>query len=161
MHAQTKNLTHIYIYIVYINFDLTIKVWSNLPRTAYSLTLSAYWNSNIIPIFKKGDATSSKNYRPIALTVIACKVMEAIVRDCLLEHLKLHSLLSPEQHGFVTNHSTGAQLLECINDWSSAVEDGDCIDVCYIDFSKAFDSVSIPKLLQKLDAYGISGHCLV
>ncbi len=39
------------------------------------------------------------------------------------------------------------------------MEDGDCIDACYIDFSKAFDSVSIPKLLQKLAAYGISGYC--
>jgi hypothetical protein len=32
--------------------------------------------------------------------------------------------------------------------------------VCYIDFSRAFDSVSLPKLIQKLVAYGISGNCI-
>jgi hypothetical protein len=32
--------------------------------------------------------------------------------------------------------------------------------VAYIDFAKAFDSVSIPKLMYKLSFYGISGNVL-
>ena len=33
-------------------------------------------------------------------------------------------------------------------------------DVVYFDFKKAFDSVSRPKLLVKLKAYGITGNLL-
>jgi ribonuclease P/MRP protein subunit RPP40 len=86
--------------------------------------------------------------------------MESIVRDSLMVHFDRNNLLNPDQHGFLTKHSTGSQLLECLNDWSEALELGNCVDVCYIDFSRAFDSVSLPKLLQKLAAYGISGDCI-
>ena len=60
----------------------------------------------------------------------------------------------------MTSHSTGSQLLECVNDWTDAAERGSCTDVCYIDFSHAYDSVSLPKLVQKLVAYGISDNCI-
>jgi ribonuclease P/MRP protein subunit RPP40 len=86
--------------------------------------------------------------------------MESIVRDALSAHLNNNNLITSAQHGFLANHSTGAQLLECLNDWSIAVEEGECVDVCYIDFARAFDSVSLPKLIQKLSSYGISGLCL-
>ena len=102
----------------------------------------------------------ASNYRPISLTSIACKIMESVVRDALLTHLNTHKLISVDQHGFLAKHSTGSQLLECLNDWTAAIEQYRCVDVCYIDFSRAFDSVSLPKLIQKLVAYGISGNCI-
>ena len=38
---------------------------------------------------------------------------------------------------------------------------GKSVHVCYIDFAKAFDSVSHSKLLYKLSRYGISGKLLL
>jgi hypothetical protein len=100
-------------------------------------TLPSCWKlSNISPIFKKGDPTLFSNYRPVVLTNIACKVMESIIYDSIMNHLHINSLLSPHQQGFLRNHSTGPQLLECINDWSNAIEHGNCIDVCYINLLK-------------------------
>ena len=43
-------------------------------------------------------------------------------------------------------HSSGSQLLECIDDFTDAIEHGDCIDICLIYFRGAFDLVSVPKL---------------
>ena len=86
--------------------------------------------------------------------------MESIIRDSILEHLSTNNLITPCQHGFLKKHSTGSQLLECINDFTDAIERGNCVDVCFIDFRRAFDTVSLPKLLHKLSAYGISGTCL-
>ena len=67
---------------------------------------------------------------------------------------------SKQQHGFLKQHSTGTQLLEYLNDWSDAYENEECVDVCYIDFAKAFDSLSIPKFIYKLKTFGITGSRL-
>ena len=34
---------------------------------------------NITPTFKKGDRDLAKNYRPVSLTSVSCKVLEHIV----------------------------------------------------------------------------------
>ena len=64
------------------------------------------------------------------------------------------------QHGFRSNRSCVTQLLEVLNDFSKMVENGDCIDVIYLDFSKAFDTVPHQRLLSKLKAYGIQNNML-
>ena len=84
--------------------------------------------------------------------------MESILRDEIITFLIRHDLINKSQHGFLAKHSTGTQLLECLNDWTRAAELGMLTDVCYIDFSKAFDSVSIPKLLYKMSCYGLKGQ---
>ena len=90
-----------------------------------SFTLSSIpdiWRIAIItPIFKKGLASDVSNYRPISLTCIVCKVMESIVRDQMLTYLLTNDLITSQQHGFLKRHSTSSQLLECIDDWSLAV----------------------------------------
>ena len=58
----------------------------------------------------------------------------------------------------MSRRSTSTQLLESMNDWSTAVDSGQCIDVCYIDFKSAFDTVSHIKLLNKLSSYGLSDN---
>ena len=51
-------------------------------------------------------------------------------------------------------------MLEAINDWSLAVNDGNLVGVAYIDFARAFDTVCHSKLLCKLQSYGIAGQLL-
>ena len=86
--------------------------------------------------------------------------METIINSHVLEHLNRHTLLSPNQYGFRKNMSCALQLLKCKNDWTNLLDAGKAVDVVYIDFCKAFDSVSHQKLMFKLEKYGITGKCL-
>ena len=62
--------------------------------------------ANVSPIFKKGRRKVAANYRPVFLTSISCKIMEATVRETILTHLKRNSMLSTRQFGFLgVNHS--------------------------------------------------------
>jgi hypothetical protein len=74
--------------------------------------------------------------------------------------LESEKLISPHQHGFRSKRSTLTNTLTCLNTWFSAVNSGNVVHSIFLDFSKAFDTVSHPKLIHKLKAYGISGKLL-
>ncbi|MCP4650461.1 MAG: hypothetical protein GY853_10330, partial [PVC group bacterium] len=74
--------------------------------------------------------------------------------------LNLHDVFTSSQHGFRKFRSTITQLLESTNDWSLAIKDKKFVDIIYLDFAKAFDTVSHVKLIQKLGSYGLSGRLL-
>jgi len=84
--------------------------------------------------------------------------MEGIIRDQLVNHLQKNRLINNSQHGFMKNKSCTTNLLEFLEEVTSAVDKGDPVDVVYLDFSKAFDKVPKERLLKKLLAHGISGR---
>ena len=114
--------------------------------------------ANVTPIFKKGNRCDPANYRPVSLTSQVCKVLEAIVKERVFEHLIKHKLLSEEQHGFREGRSCLSNLLTTLEDWTDILDKRDCVDVAYLDFRKAFDLVSHDHLLLKLNKYGINGQ---
>jgi Reverse transcriptase (RNA-dependent DNA polymerase)/Endonuclease-reverse transcriptase len=114
----------------------------------------------VTPIFKKGKSVDVANYRPISLTSLCCKIMESVIKDDILAYLHSKNLISRHQHGFLSRRSTGTQLIDCFNDWTLNIENKQSLDVIYIDFAKAFDSVVHRKLLCKLVSYGIHGNLL-
>jgi len=119
------------------------------------------WSTaTVSPIYKKNDASEPLNYRPISLTCVSCKVMETIIRDELMQYFDEHGLIANAQHGFRAKNSVCTQLLECQNYWFKNLCRGFALDVVYIDFAKAFDTVCHSKLLHKLAALGVSGKLL-
>ena len=79
--------------------------------------------------------------------------MESIIKDNVLAHLVDNNLLDKNQHGFLPCHSTTSQLLECHYDWSYVNDVRYPVNVVYIDFSKAFDTMSQCKLVSKLKSF--------
>jgi hypothetical protein len=121
---------------------------------------SGWKKAFVTPIYKKGLVSRPDNYRPISQTSIFCKLMERIISRDLSDHLMQQGLLTKNQHGFIKGRSTLTNLLESVSDWSIARDNKRSATVIYIDFKRAFDMVSHPKLLLKLRAYGVTGDLL-
>jgi len=65
-------------------------------------------------------------------------------------HLEEQNFYVDCQHGFMKGRSTLTNLLVTLECWTSILEDGSGLDVIYLDYKKAFDTVPHQKLLQKL-----------
>ena len=124
-------------------------------------TVPPEWKrANITPIYKKGSKGSSGNYRPVSLTCVLCKVMESLLRDAVVEHLAKHHLIRDTQHGFMRGKSCLTNLLEYLEVLTKLMDTGRSVDIVYLDFAKAFDKVTIRRLLAKCSGLGIQGNLL-
>ena len=61
-----------------------------------------------------------------------------------------NGFLSDNQHGFVCGRSCTTQILTVVNKLTEILDRGDTIDMIYLDFAKAFDTVPHQRLLLKL-----------
>jgi hypothetical protein len=120
--------------------------------------LPVQWKTaSVVPIYKKGDRTEALNYRPVSLTSSPCKIMESLLVDKLRPLLDGLDITLPTQHGFMKGRSCFTNLLSVYHKWISELDDGNSIDVVYLDFEKCFDKISHSKLIYKLDRIGLPG----
>ncbi|KAI8516342.1 hypothetical protein Bbelb_049230 [Branchiostoma belcheri] len=132
----------------------------------YSLSTGTFpteWKqSNVTPVYKKGDKTDPLNYRPISLLPTVAKVMERLVHNHLYSYLEENNLLHNNQSGFRKGDGTVLQLIRMVNDWARSIDDPDisCTAVVFLDVRRAFDTVWHQGLTYKLTRYGVGGPLL-
>ena len=67
------------------------------PALSLQIALSGDWNEAFIsPIFKKGDRSKPANYIPVSLTCVCCKLIEHIITNLVMKHLRHHNILTYE-----------------------------------------------------------------
>lgn len=120
-------------------------------------TIPSQWKiSIIILLHKKGDKRNIQNYRPISLISTIYKIFA----KCLLERMKpiLEINQPPEQAAFRRGFST-IDHLHTINQLiEKSCEYNIPVYLAFIDFTKAFDSISHHSIWKALLSQGIPVH---
>ena len=116
--------------------------------------------ANVTPLFKKDDPLDVINYRPISITNAFSKIFEKILHEQMSTYLSKHSILNPNQFGFRKKFSTNDALLLLTESIRTELDKKNTVQAALLDLSKAFDSISHEKLLEKLLSIGFSQTAL-
>ena len=83
---------------------------------------SSWKNVRIIPVHKSGPRDCCSNYRPIANTSCASRVMERIISKHILQFTR--DRLNPSQHGFLTGRSIETAGIEYLDMITASLDNG-------------------------------------
>ena len=109
--------------------------------------------SSVVPVFKNVEERSTaKNYHPVSLLSVVCKVFEKPLNNRIVDHLEKCGLFSDFLYSFRCCQST-ADLLTVVSDRIARA----------FNRSGATRAVALERvwhagLLDKLKSYGISGQ---
>ena len=109
-------------------------------------------------MYKKCDVHLPKNYRPVSLTCVSCKILEHIICKHILDHLDRNKILTTVNYGFRSGYSCETQLIMTVHDLLGKFDSGSQIYMIILDFSKAFDTVPHRKLLHRRKLYGVDSN---
>ncbi|KAJ7403266.1 RNA-directed DNA polymerase from mobile element jockey-like protein [Pitangus sulphuratus] len=111
--------------------------------------------ANVTPVFKKDKKKEPGNYRPFSLTSIPGKVMEHLILEAISIHMDDKKMIRCSQHGFTKGKPCLTNLIAFYDETTTWVDEGRAVDIVYLRFSKAFNTVSHNILIGKLRKCGL------
>lgn len=119
-------------------------------------TFSQNFSPNTVLLFKKGDPKDPKNYRPITCLSVIYKLFTAVINERLYQHCQTHQIFEAEQKGCIRAALGCKEQLTIDSVILKQVQKKQKnLNISYIDYSKAFDSVPHDWLLRVLDIYKV------
>lgn len=98
--------------------------------------------ANVTPIYKKGKEELG-NLQPVSLTSILGMVMEQVILEVITKHVKETKVIRIGEHVFTKGKSCMINLIAFYDDVAGWVDEERAADITYLDFSKAFDTISL------------------
>ena len=134
------------------------KLFNNIINTGICPEL--WVQSIIIPVFKKGDVNEPKNYRGISLVSHVGQLFTGLLNKRLLKWAEQHNSLTDAQFGFRQGFGSTDAIFALHSLITGTLRKGKRLYCCFVDYTRAFDSVTHSKLWQKLVRCGITGKLL-
>ena len=115
-----------------------------------------------IPIFKKGDKQSIKNFNPVSFFQYVARFSN-VSYTMTLKHFLDITIISPKQSGFRLDDSCVNQLLSIIYDIFTSFDSGLEVRGVFLDIATAFDKVWRNGFIYKLKQNGVKDElfCLL
>ena len=140
-----------------LNFEVAYLLNESLRKSEFP---SSWGHTFVTPIPKDGDRLDPGNWRPISQMPIIGRLVEKAIHLQLRYFIDSTGLLHMNQHGFRTGKSTGSAIFQYTKGLYNALDNNQISVSTYIDYKKAFDTVSHEILLKKLSLYGFSRNTI-
>ena len=114
--------------------------------------------ADMTPVYKKGDVTDKRNYRPVSVLPVVSKLFERIIHKQIGSHIERY--LSPYLCGYRKDFNAQHVLLALLEKWRIMLDKRGYGGAVLMDLSKAFDTLNYDLLIAKLHAYGFDYSAL-
>ena len=144
-----------------------VKLFTPLCKELFALLFSGFIKHNYMGLDilkgiigptikdKYGNKNDSNNYRPVTSSSVFLKLFEYCLMEKLIDFLNFND----RQHGFRGRYSTSTAYFVLSETVLNYINAGSRVYACFLDISKAFDSVCHGILIEKLIKSGIpSGY---
>jgi len=91
--------------------------------------------------------------RPISLTATLSKLLKSFVGSWILD--RIEDKFDKHQYGALKGRFTTHAVVDVMDHWHKAVDDGKSVRVVFVDFDKAFDHIDHNVLVAKLIDYDL------
>ena len=114
----------------------------------------------VVPLYKKKSVWKAVNYRGVHLTAVMSKTAERILATLLTSYFEASGAYGKTQWGFRKRRSCRDLVAMLTAKWILSFHRGKRVGVYLSDISGAFDRVSTPLLLRKLQKKGVAADLL-
>lgn len=116
--------------------------------------------STIVPIQKIAGSIEIGDHRPINTLPCIERLIESLAYAQFSKFINDHNLLNACQSGFRANHSCETAINDVLYDWKEALEGSKVVVAVFLDLKRAFETIDLNILMQKLASIGVRGNSI-